>query len=235
MNSQLDHLIVAAQTLSQGVQWCEETFGITPTAGGEHDKFGTHNRLFKIATPKYPMAYLEIIAINPAAPLPKSQKNKRWFDLDDPRIQRAIAKTPRLIHMVANTTDIQADRQALREQQIERGSVIHASRKTNKGRLQWQITVREDGERLFDGTLASLIQWGKEDAAEPLRLHPRNTLPRSGVSLQSLHITHPSAAKLQKAYDTLGLQQVVIQEGAANLCATFNSPKGLVQLESLGL
>jgi len=235
MNSQLDHLIVAAKTLSQGVQWCEDTFGITPGAGGEHDKFGTHNRLFKIATPAFPMAYLEIIAINPATPLPKQHKNKRWFDLDDPRVIAAIAKEPRLIHFVASTTDIKADRQALREQQIERGNVIHASRKTNRGRLQWQITVRDDGERLFDGTLPTLIQWGKEDAADPLRLHPRSTLPRSGVSLQDLEITHPSATKLQAAYDAIGLKGIGVLEGAANICATFNTPKGMVKLESLGL
>jgi hypothetical protein len=55
------------------------------------------------------------------------------------------------------------------------------------------------------------------------------------VTLQSLTVTHPSAVKLQTAYDALGLTGVDIQTGAANLCATLQTPKGLVQLHSMGL
>ena len=60
MKTQLDHVVVLAKTLEQGVQWCEATLGITPAPGGEHAQYGTHNRLFKIATPANPFAYLEI-------------------------------------------------------------------------------------------------------------------------------------------------------------------------------
>ena len=68
-----------------------------------------------------------------------------------------------------------------------------------------------------------------------MRLHPRHSLPRSGVSLQSLAISHPSATKLQAAYDAIGLEGLTIDNGPANLVATFNTPKGVVQLQSLGL
>jgi hypothetical protein len=112
---------------------------------------------------------------------------------------------------------------------------VHASRKSGKGTLNWQITVREDGERLFDGTLPTLIQWGKPDATDPLRLHPRNSLPRSGVTLQSLSVSHPSAIKLQSAFDAIGLEGVAIEAGEANLVATLQTPKGLVQLQSMGI
>ena len=235
MKTHIDHLVVAAATLEQGVQWCETTLGITPAPGGEHEKYGTHNRLFKIATPRHPLAYLEIIAINPAAEMPKRSQVARWFDLDDRTLQKAIAQEPRLITFVASTEDIKAARHLLRIQGIERGQIVHASRKTSKGTLNWQITVREDGERLFNGTLPTLIQWGKPDATEPLRLHPRNSLPRSGVSLQSLHISHPSGPKLQAAYAALGLEGVTVETGPANLSATLKTPKGEVQLHSLGL
>ena len=234
MNTQIDHLVVMASTLEAGVAWCEATLGITPAAGGEHDKYGTHNRLFKIASPKYPLAYFEIIAINPSAPAPKGAI-ARWFDMDDKALQKAVAKQPRLIHFVTSTDDIKAARHVLRTQGIERGQVVHASRKSGKGTLNWQITVREDGERLFNGTLPTLIQWGKPDATAPLRLHPRNSLPRSGVTLQSLAVTHPSAAKLQAAYDAVGLEGISVNEGPANLVATLQTPKGLVQLQSLGI
>lgn len=235
MKTHIDHLVVAAATLEQGIQWCEATLGITPAPGGEHEKYGTHNRLFKIATPKHPLAYLEIIAINPAAELPKRSQVARWFDLDDRALQKAIAQEPRLVTYVASTDDIKAARHALRVQGIERGQIVHASRKSSKGTLNWQITVREDGERLFNGTLPTLIQWGKPEAADPLRLHPRNSLPRSGVTLQSLSISHPSGAKLQSAYAALGLEDATVKTGPANIVATLKTPKGLVQLQSLGL
>jgi len=79
----------------------------------------------------------------------------------------------------------------------------------------------------------SLIQWGKPDAADPLRLHPRNSLPRSGVTLQSIAVTHPTAAKLQAAFDALGLADIALQTGPANLRATLHTPKGLVELRGL--
>jgi hypothetical protein len=235
MKTQLDHLVVMASSLAQGVQWCEATLGITPAPGGEHAQFGTHNSLFKIATPGYPLAYLEIIAINPAAKKPATTTTCRWFDMDHAALQAAVALAPRLIHFVANTDDIQAARAALKMQGIERGPASHASRHSRRGLLQWQITVREDGQRLFDGTLPSLIQWGKAGDAEPLRLHPRNSLPRSGVSLQSLAVTHPSADKLQAAYDALGLTGVTLETGPANLVATLKTPKGTVVLQSHGV
>ncbi len=235
MKTQIDHLVVVAKTLDQGVKWCEATFGITPGPGGEHAQFGTHNRLFKIATPAKPLAYLEIIAVNEGATRPSIAPRKRWFDMDDLAVQAAVAVEPRLVHFVASTTDIQAGRTALRALDIERGPAVQASRHSRPGLLQWQITVREDGQRLFDGALPTLIQWGKADDADPLRLHPRNSLPRSGVSLQTLVVTHPSADKLQLAYKAIGLTGIAINAGPANIVATFQSPRGVVELSSNGV
>jgi hypothetical protein len=235
LKTHIDHLVVIAKTLDQGVQWCEATLGITPGPGGEHAQYATHNRLFKIATPAHPLAYFEIIAINPDAKRAANAQGKRWFDMDDAAVQAAVATEPRLLHFVANTDDMQAARIALKKQDIERGLAVHASRHSRRGVLQWQITVRDDGQRLFDGALPSLIQWGKPDAAEPLRLHPRNSLPRSGVTLQSICVSHPTAPKLQAAYDAIGLSGITISTGPADLCATLHTPKGLVELHSQGV
>ncbi len=235
MKTQIDHLVVMASSLDQGVQWCKETLGIVPVPGGEHEKYGTHNRLFKIASPQFPLAYFEIIANNPAAGIPKRAQVPRWFDMDDAALQKAVAQGPRLIHFVSSTEDVKAARHVLRTLGIERGQVVHASRKSSKGTLNWQITVREDGERLFNGCLPTLIQWGKPEATDPLRLHPRNSLPRSGVKLQSLMVSHPSGAKLQAAFDAIGLTDIAIKTGPANLVANLQTPKGLVQLQSLGI
>jgi hypothetical protein len=235
MKTLIDHLVVVAPTLEQGVQWCEATLGITPGPGGEHLQYGTHNRLFKIATPANPLAYFEIIAINSEAKRPANTNANRWFDMDDSNLRAAVAVEPRLVHFVANTDDMQAARIALKGLGIDRGPAVHASRHSRRGVLQWQITVREDGQRLFNGALPSLIQWGKPDAAEPLRLHPRNSLPRSGVTLQGLHISYPSAAKLQAAYKAIGLGGISIDTGPANITASLQTPKGLVELNSHGI
>jgi Glyoxalase-like domain len=241
MNTQIDHLVVMADTLSQGVAWCEATLGVVPAAGGEHDRYGTHNAVFKIASPKFPLAYFEIIALNPGQiHLPKGV-DTRWFDMDEPLLRTAVKDAPRLIHFVANTPDIQASRGALRMLQIERGTATACSRASAKGTLHWQISVRPDGQRLFDGCLPSLIQWGKPKATEPLRLHPRNTLPRSGVTLQSLSIHHASNDKLQEAFNAIGLNGVTLAastgsvDNKANLIAVLKTPKGEVTLESLGI
>ena len=205
MKTEIDHLVVVAADLEAGVQWCEATLGITPGPGGEHELYATHNRLFKIATPTNPLAYLEIIAINPHAVRPKKKQPTRWFDMDDAALQAAVAQEPRLVHFVASTPDLLAARMALRMVGIDRGPAVHASRRTSKGVLNWQISVRADG------------------------------LPRSGITLHSLAVQHPSADKLQAAYEAIGLGQVAVTEGAANITATLNTPKGLVQLQSLGI
>ena len=84
----LDHLVVMADSLAQGVAWCEATLGLTPAPGGAHALFGTHNRLLAIGSPAWPQAYLEIIAIDPAvAPRPV---RRRWFDMDDAALQAAV-------------------------------------------------------------------------------------------------------------------------------------------------
>ena len=139
MKSHIDHLVIVANHLVQGVQWCEATLGITPSPGGEHKLFGTHNRLFKIATPTNPMAYCEIIAINSSATFTVKQGAKRWFDMDNAALQAAVAVEPRLVHFVANTPDVQTACIALSALHIDRGSVVQASRHTNKGVLQWQM------------------------------------------------------------------------------------------------
>ena len=248
VKSQIDHIVVVAQTLEQGIAWCEATLGITPNEGGEHKQFGTHNCLFKIATPQFPLAYFEIIAIKPDATnsiapqainTPSTGQKRinsaRWFDMDDAALQKAVVVEPRLVHFVAQTADIQAAKSALKLQGIDRGTAVEASRHTRKGRLEWKITVRDDGQRLFNGTLPSLIQWGKNADAEPLRLHPRNTLPRSGVSLQSVAVTSLSTDKLQAAYTAIGLSGVTVSEGEPNLTVTLRTPKGVVTLQSMGI
>jgi catechol 2,3-dioxygenase-like lactoylglutathione lyase family enzyme len=215
--TRVDHLVFAARSLDEGVAWCREHLGVEPAGGGEHVLMGTHNRIFRIDAPGFERAYFEIIAINPAAPAPG---RRRWFDLDDERMGAALAHGPALVHFVARTTDIERAVAALAGQGIERGAVIPVQR----GNLRWKMTVREDGQRLFDGALPTLIQWDGP--------HPCDSLPASGAKLAALAVTHPQANVLRAAYDAIGLLDVNLREGAAAIQADLSTPLGRVVVES---
>ena len=179
----LDHLVVAARSLDEGLAWCEASFGLRPEAGGQHRFMGTHNRIFSIASAAFPRAYLEIIAIDPALPAPN---RPRWFDLDDAAVQRALLHGPQLVAWVARCTDIAAAHTALRAGGIDCGAVLHAERATPNGPLRWRISVRADGRRVLAGAAPALIEWGAA--------HPTDALGESGVALQAMRVSGWPAA-----------------------------------------
>ena len=151
--------MVAAHTLDQGVQWCEATLGVTPGAGGEHPLMGTHNRLLRIATAQYPRAYLEIIAIDPAASRPAAVAGSTWTT--PPCSMPLRSSRASCISSPARPTRQRASRHCAGSAGTRPAG---AGRATDaEGTLRWQISVRRDGQRLFYGGLPTLIQW--EDSA----------------------------------------------------------------------
>ena len=228
MTAQIDHLVIAASTLADGVAWCERTLGITPGPGGEHPLMGTHNRLFSIATAQYPTAYLEIIAINSGAANARIQGKKRWFDFDHGVLQNSLKEDgPQLIHFVASTPSADAAIRALSHVGIDRGDLLSASRTTPQGLLSWQITVRHDGQRLMHGTLPTLIKWGN--------VHPTQHMTPSRITLQSLTASLPNTDQLRAAYAAINLQGITVTDDQPNLVATLQTPRGLITLESRGI
>ncbi len=221
--SVVDHLVVAAATLEQGVQWCEATFGITPAAGGSHPLMGTHNRLVRLGGQQYSRCYLEIIAIDPGAAAPATA---RWFDLDQPGLQAAVQREPRLVHFVARCSDAPAAATALRQCGLDPGGLVRAARVTPAGRLQWDITIRPDGQRPCHGTVPSLIEW--------TGAHPTDAMADSGVELLGLTARHPRPEEVQAAHAAIGLQGVGLREGEADLVATFAAPSGRIVLHAAG-
>lgn len=210
----VDHLIVAAASLDDGVAWCETTLGVTPGPGGKHPLMGTHNRLLKIATEAYPNAYLEIIAIDPAAPPPG---RARWFGLDG----LDLSGGPRLIHWVGRSPMLDMHRWGLITVGHQPGDPVNASRETAAGTLSWQILVRADGQLECGGALPTLIQWRGP--------HPTEAMPDSGVTLQSLAVNGIG----QRARDVLRLRGVASAAGdAPTLRAVLRTPRGDVTLET---
>mgnify|MGYP000600224295 CR=1 FL=1 len=217
----VDHLVVAAATLAQGAAWCEATLGVTPGPGGQHPLMGTHNRVFSIASESWPLAYFEIIAIDPAAPPPG---RARWYGLDDPALQARIADTPRLIHAVARSPMLDMHRWGLIQVGLQPGEPLAVQRETPHGTLSWQLLVPADGKPLCDGALPTLIQWQG--------LHPAENLPACGITLKALTLRGVPA----RARDVLRLRGAQVlperQPGEAALSAVLQTPKGDVTLES---
>ena len=215
MNVALDHLVVAAPNLALGVAWCEAMLGITPGPGGKHALMGTHNRLFAIGTETFPQTFFEIIAIDPEATPPA---RARWFGLD----AIDLGAGPRLLHWVARCDAIEARCAALAAAGFDTGRAIAASRDTPQGRLEWRISVRDDGALLAGGALPTLIDWGSTR-------HPSASMPTSGVLLRGLTLRGVPAAAAQ-ALDAPGVEFAA--DAGPSLTATLDTPRGRVTLRS---
>lgn len=177
-HTEIDHLVVMAETLDQGSAWCLATLGATPAAGGTHPLMGTHNRLLLVASAAYPKAYLEIIAIDPEAAPPG---RTRWFGMDDPVLQAKVRGAgPQLVGYVARSAMADMHRWGLINCRYQPGPILKASRETPAGTLHWQIVVPDDGRALADGAVPTLIQWQGP--------HPSETLPTSGVTLNAVTV-----------------------------------------------
>lgn len=205
----LDHIVIAAPSLQEGVQYVESVLGVSPQAGGAHPRMGTHNRLLRLG----PDVYLEVIAIDPAAPAPHQP---RWFGLDSRGNQ-----PPCLITWVVRSTDIAATCAAAR---MNPGHIQPMTRDT----LSWQITIPDNGELIEHGLVPSVIQW----ATEP---YPASRLPDQGCTLLSLDLFHPEPERLQQQLDAIGLQGCVhvcpANEGQGpTLRALIQTPNGVRQL-----
>jgi hypothetical protein len=211
----VDHLVVAAASLDEGVRWCEATLGVTPGPGGRHPLMGTHNRLFAIGSTAFPQVFFEIIAIDPAAPRPG---RTRWFGLD----RLDLGAGPRLLHVVARCGALVALRAELQALGNEIGAVIDASRDTPQGRLEWQISVRDDGELLAGGAMPTLMDWGRTP-------HPTLSMPASGVSLHQLVLRRLRPGVAQAL--VLPGVEVSVEPGPA-ISATLDTPRGRVTLNS---
>ena len=50
---QLDHIVIGASSLEQGLVWAKSTLGVDVPIGGRHEKMGTHNRVMNLGGDRY--------------------------------------------------------------------------------------------------------------------------------------------------------------------------------------
>jgi hypothetical protein len=84
--TELDHIVVAAHTMAQGLAYVEALLGVAMAPGGAHPRMATHNHLLRLGD----AVFLEVIAIDPAGQKPA---RPRWFDLDNIALM-ALRKDP---------------------------------------------------------------------------------------------------------------------------------------------
>jgi hypothetical protein len=211
MDLRFDHLVIAARTLEEGVEWVERRLGVEMGPGGKHDVMGTHNRLLALG----PGRFLEVMAIDPEAQAPMQP---RWFDLDNPAMQARLARGPALIHWVARTDDIEAAVAAATTNQPE---IIPVAR----GKFRWKIGVPHDGHLAVGGISPTIIQWFSD--------HPADVLPDAGCRLESLVLRNPEAPSILHALRFAGLaaeDPVQAHHEGVGLEAHIRTPRGMVDI-----
>ena len=208
---ELDHLAVTAPALQAGVDWVYQVLGVAPDGGGEHPAMGTHNRLLRLGE----STYLEVIAINPAAPTPD---RPRWFGLD----ALTPDAPPRLRTWIARSDDIVASLAAA-------GEMLGTVTPMGRGALQWLITIPDDGKPTMGGVAPALIQW------QGVLPHPATGLPDHGLRLRALELLHPRPHRVMALLQALGVQgPVQVRRSAdgdgSSLMAHIDTPQGLRSL-----
>jgi hypothetical protein len=207
----LDHLVIAARTLAEGVAYVEARVGVAMGPGGKHATMGTHNRLLSLGTGRF----LEVIAIDPDAAPPQ---RPRWFTLDRAETRARLAQGPRLIHWVVRTDDIERAAAALAPDPVE---ILALSR----GDFRWRIGVPADGGLAYEGVAPTVIEWeGRQ---------PSEALAESGCRLQRLELRHAKAPSMLQALLAAGLAEsepIEARDGHPGLAAHVSSPRGIVAL-----
>lgn len=169
--AELDHLVVCAKTLAEGIEYVEGALGVKMHGGGVHTGLGTHNTLLSLGD----HAYLEVISPNPEDPHPKTAK---MFDLDN------FSGNPRLTNWVMRTNSVS-------------GAVTHAPsgigeiQALSRGSLNWLMTKPAKGKLPFDGAFPALIEWQCP--------HPAPLLKATDCQLHRLSIAHPASEDLSTA------------------------------------
>ena len=218
----LDHLVIGARDLEQGIAWAHDILRVDIPRGGEHVKMSTHNCVMRLGG----NVYFEIIAINPDAP---PIKHPRWFGLDEPDVRTRIASTPVLLTWAVNTAAIAGGFEALRNACEHPPTSIHAMQRDN---LQWQVAFPDDGTLVDGGLFPLVIEW----AVSP---HPARAMRDLGCRLRGLSLRSTDPKTLTRKLACIGALEALggnpVEPASRNeLVATLDTPAGTLELSSLG-
>lgn len=212
----LDHIVIAAASLKEGVAYVKRELGVDMPFGGEHVKMGTHNHLMQLGND----VFLEVITINENAAPPG---RPRWYGLDDPYTRGCLVNQPAVLAWVINTDDLAS---LMQSASYSQGN----SELVTRGDLSWLFGLPEDGRLLAGGMLPYAIEWHVDK-------HPSGKMADLNCRLERLEIFHPYPEWIESALQSINaLELVRVKAIPANdspfLSAVIKTPNGKVQLQS---
>lgn len=200
MKEKTDHIILAVNDLSKGIQQFKELTGVEPVFGGVHPNSFTQNAL--VALDKG--SYLEIIA-------PRT-------DIDS--IPDWIKKLDKLTPYgwAVTTFDIEKTQKMLTNGGFKTTMPVSGSRKTSSGTMLSWTTFRLDDK---DSSIYPFfIKWGSDT------VHPSLSAP-IGCNLSVIHI-HSVDKDLSDFKRILNLDFQIKQDSLPKLVFKIDTPKGNV-------
>ena len=177
-----DHIAIGCATLEQGAAYLADKAGLAVPVGGEHPLMGTHNLVMATGT----NTFLEVIAINPAAP---KLARSRWFGLDDASFPDARPHA-----WVLSSDSLETDFAAAKSLGIDLGQPTTLTR----GDMTWQFAVRPDGAIPLSGAAPMIMEW------PDLPSHPAAKMADFGVRFKSIVLRSPHVEILNELLNTLG-------------------------------
>lgn len=203
--SRLDHIILGAPDLEDGIAMLEKRLGVRAIRGGQHLGHGTRNAL----VPLQGDTFLEVLAPDPDQPPPQ---RARWVGIDDvrsPRLTGWAAKGHRLQVLVDDV-----------RQAVDLGQVLSGSRSNKDGTLlTWTFT--DPYTRVAGGIVPFLIDWGETP-------HP-SKLAEPSATLNGFWAEHPDPAPVQRMLGVLGIDLPVRVGSSPTLVVDVTGPLGRIQ------
>jgi len=181
----LDHIVFGARSIEEGTNFIEKKLDIKLSEVGYHDFMGTHNRVVKVDKD----IYLEVIAIDPSS---KSPNENRWFNLDNPILQKKLEYSPQMIGYVIETKD----KEILKH--------FCAPIKASRGNYKWNFAMPNlesnffNKELIENGIIPSLINWKSN---KPVHEMKNNQLSLNKIEIEILD----NQMQYKKIMDTIGI------------------------------
>ena len=181
----LDHIVFGARSLEEGTNFIEKKLDIKLSEVGYHDFMGTHNRVVKVDKD----IYLEVIAIDPSS---KSPNVNRWFNLDNPILQKKLEYSPQMIGYVIETKD----KEILKH--------FCTPIKASRGNYKWNFAMPSlesnffNKELIENGIIPSLINW---ESNKPVHEMKKNQLSLKKIEIKILH----NQMQFKKIMESIGI------------------------------
>jgi len=224
--TKLDHLVVIAQTLRDGVEYVSDSLRAAPVLLQKVE--GVGNDAVGARLPLWNGLSIDVMAVSRDAAEEETVTFPRPYGLDSTETRMRAAHGPFLAHWVAR---VERPRHLKRwaDQYPRRLGII---RDMQHARRAAHATLDASGafpawRGAGDGLLPTLIQWN--DAH-----HPPASFPESGIALKALRGFHPSPELIGEQLRWLGLETILTVEPTLvepSMFAEFETPSGIRTLK----